>query len=147
MKWRVDLIMKRNLFSLAIAVAMLLTLIPGVALAAGPYDIANGDITVEVDASGIQTVNGTEDYSPVITGTSTGYTVSIVVADGQTANVTFKDLSITTARNGSNYNIPVTITGSSNGTIIITVEGNNEFINDQTAFSSQVNTRIKGTVP
>ena len=139
--------MKRKLFSLAIAVAMLLTLIPGVALATGSYDIAKGDITVVVDASSKQTVNGTVDDSPVITGTSTGNTVSIVVADGQTANVTFKDLSITTARNGSGENNPVVITKSGTagtGTAVITVEGTNTITHTHTAIKSEIGITIKG---
>ena len=147
MKWRDDLIMKRKLFSLAIAVAMLLTLIPGVSLAAGPYDIANGNITVKVDEIGKQTVNGTEDDSPVITGTSTGNTVSIVVADGQTAKVTFKDLSITTAWNGSSENNPVVITKSGTagtGTAVITVEGTNTITHTHTAIKSEIGITIKG---
>ena len=139
--------MKRKFFSLAIAVAMLLTLIPGVALAAGPYDIASGNITVVVDENGKQTVNGTEDDSPEITGTSTGNTVSIVVADGRAANVTFKDLSITTARNGSGENNPVVITKSGTagtGTAVITVEGTNTITHTHTAIKSEIGITIKG---
>ena len=81
----------KKFFSLVLALVMALSLTT-VAWGA-EYSVASGDITIAVDASGVQTVNGTEDAAPVITGTDAAKVITVTTAAGQTANFTIKDLT------------------------------------------------------
>ncbi|MGI6462573.1 MAG: hypothetical protein ACOX04_02920 [Candidatus Scatomorpha sp.] len=116
--------------TVSIFVTLLIALLLPVQAFAGEYSIANGNITVTVNGSGEQRVTqldqGINDDLQVggkttITGTSSSHKVTINVADGQTANVTLKDLSIN--RSGTS-NVAALLTGG-DGDVNIELDGDN----------------------
>ena len=80
-------------------IALVLSLVMALSLCApawgadGGYTVADGDITIAVDANGVQMVNGTADAAPVITGADKNKVITVNTAEGQTANFTIKDLT------------------------------------------------------
>ena len=113
MKWRDDLIMKRKLFSLAIAVAMLLTLIPGVALAYAGADELQNAIDSASDGATITLTNGIS-LDQKLTISDKGVTI-----DGGGNTITWAD-----TYNGTLFEVE---NGASLILKNVTIDGENEF--------------------
>jgi hypothetical protein len=102
--------MKKRLFSVLLSFALMLSLLPATALATGSaqqeYDLANGSITVSVDADGKQYVtqangvSGEEQTGETVikqTGSATATTnntITITAEAGQIAKVTLSGVNI-----------------------------------------------------
>ncbi len=116
--------------TVSIFVTLLIALLLPVQAFAGEYSIANGNITVTVNGSGEQRVTqldqGINDELQVggkttITGTSSSHKVTINVADGQTANVTLKDLDI----DRSGIAMEAAVSTGGDGDVKIELDGDN----------------------
>ena len=83
----------KRFIALVLSLVMALSLCVPAWGADGGYTVADGDITIAVDANGVQTVNGTADAAPVITGADKNKVITVNTAEGQTANFTIKDLT------------------------------------------------------
>lgn len=120
--------------SCAIAAVMTLYL-PVMALANDPWDIANGNITVNRTSETEQQVSqgdrNENDTNPTITGSSNynndtqaeANVVTITAASGTTATVTFSGLTINTNNPTNTGAAAVTVNGE--GNVSIELEGNN----------------------
>ncbi len=129
-------VVRKVAMSCAIAAVMTLYL-PVMAFANDPWDIANGDITVNRTSETVQQVSqgnrSENDTNPTITGTSitngssAANTVSITAAQNTTATVTFSDLTINTRQDptneGSTGAAAVTVNGE--GNVSVELEGSN----------------------
>ena len=89
--------MKGRIIVSTLLALLLLVSMPMSALAA-TWDISNGDIIVNAGSGGQTVTQGSQvdvpDSAPVITGSSTGNTVTINAEKDQTANVTIEDVNI-----------------------------------------------------
>ena len=111
--------MKTRLLSMLLAVCMVLSMIPMTVLAddapeaaAMAYNIEDGDITIRTTADGQTTVqvcsaDAVVDNAPVITGTTSQYSLTIYVDAGQTTAVTLKDLNIDRSKTGQDQDITI----------------------------------------
>ena len=111
--------MKTRLLSMLLVVCMVLSMIPMTVLAddapeaaAMAYNIEDGDITIRTTADGQTTVqvgsaDAVVDNAPVITGTTSQYSLTIHVDAGQTSAVTLKDLNIDRSKTGQDQDISV----------------------------------------
>ena len=141
----------RKSISILLVLGLVLCLLPMGALA-DTYDISRNDVTINATAEG-QTVTGYSvdegknvtdkaDASPVITGTSNAgstlfnndaaHTVTINAAEGATANVTLKDLTINadagnpTFFNGNDNNDDAALVVTGKGEVNIELEGSSK---------------------
>ena len=115
--------MKGRIIVSTLLALLLLVSMPMSALAA-TWDIGKGDITVNAESGG-QTVRqgggaAVEDNAPVITGSSTGNTVTINAEKDQTANVTLSGVNIDVSGAGK---AAVSTTGE--GNVNIELNGSN----------------------
>ena len=89
--------MKGRIIVSTLLALLLFVSLPMSALAA-TWDISNGDIIVNAGSGGQTVTQGSQvdvpDSAPVITGSSTGSTVTINAEKDQTANVTIEDVNI-----------------------------------------------------
>ena len=114
---------KKRILSLALAL-LLVASVP-LAVVAQEYDLVNGDITVTADDSGQYVSQGggqnelqTSD-TVISSSSSTDNTITISTAGSATAEITIKDLNVSTDKDTSTIDV-----GSSTATI--KVEGNNQ---------------------
>ena len=106
--------MKGRIIVSTLLALLLFVSLPMSALAA-TWDIGNGDITVNAGSGGQTVTQGSQvdvpDSAPVITGSSTGNTVTINAEKDQTANVTLSGVNID-------------VSGAGKATVSTTGEGN-----------------------
>ena len=115
--------MKGRIIVSTLLALLLLVSMPMSALAA-TWDIGNGDITVNAGSGGQTVTQGSQvdvpDSAPVITGSSTGNTVTINAEKDQTANVTLSGVNIDVSGAGK---AAVSTTGE--GNVNIELNGSN----------------------
>ena len=115
--------MKGRIIVSTLLALLLFVSLPMSALAA-TWDIGNGDITVNAGSGGQTVTQGSQvdvpDSAPVITGSSTGNTVTINVEKDQTANVTLSGVNIDVSGAGK---AAVSTTGE--GNVNIELNGSN----------------------
>ena len=109
--------MKGRIIVSTLLALLLFVSLPMSALAA-TWDIGNGDITVNAGSGGQTVTQGSQvdvpDSAPVITGSSTGNTVTINAEKDQTANVTLSGVNIDVSGAGK---AAVSTTGEGNVSI------------------------------
>ena len=109
--------MKGRIIVSTLLALLLFVSLPMSALAA-TWDIGNGDITVNAGSGGQTVTQGSQvdvpDSAPVITGSSTGNTVTINAEKDQTANVTLSGVNIDVRDKGK---AAVSTTGEGNVSI------------------------------
>ena len=115
--------MKGRIIVSTLLALLLFVSLPMSALAA-TWDIGNGDITVNAGSGGQTVTQGSQvdvpDSAPVITGSSTGNTVTINAEKDQTANVTLSGVNIDVSGAGK---AAVSTTGE--GNVNIELNGSN----------------------
>jgi hypothetical protein len=115
--------MKGRIIVSTLLALLLLVSMPMSALAA-TWDISKGDITVNAESGGQTVTQGSQvdvpDSAPVITGSSTGNTVTINAEKDQTANVTLSGVNIDVSGAGK---AAVSTTGE--GNVNIELNGSN----------------------
>lgn len=115
--------MKGRIIVSTLLALLLLVSMPVSALAA-TWDISKGDITVNAESGGQTVTQGSQvdvpDSAPVITGSSTGNTVTINAEKDQTANVTLSGVNIDVSGAGK---AAVSTTGE--GNVNIELNGSN----------------------
>ena len=115
--------MKGRIIVSTLLALLLFVSLPMSALAA-TWDISNGDIIVNAGSGGQTVTQGSQvdvpDSAPVITGSSTGNTVTINAEKDQTANVTLSDVNIDVSGAGK---AAVSTTGE--GNVNIELNGSN----------------------
>ena len=115
--------MKGRIIVSTLLALLLFVSLPMSALAA-TWDIGNGDITVNAGSGGQTVTQGSQvdvpDSAPVITGSSTGNTVTINAEKDQTANVTLSGVNIDVSVAGK---AAVSTTGE--GNVNIELNGSN----------------------
>ena len=115
--------MKGRIIVSTLLALLLFVSLPMSALAA-TWDISNGDIIVNAGSGGQTVTQGggaaVEDNAPVITGSSTGNTVTINAEKDQTANVTLSGVNIDVSGAGK---AAVSTTGE--GNVNIELNGSN----------------------
>ncbi|MBQ9550573.1 MAG: InlB B-repeat-containing protein, partial [Lachnospiraceae bacterium] len=111
------IIRKITLFTAFIAIGAALSAFPAGSVYAGTYDISQDNITIICTSNG-QTVNGTDDTDPVITGNSDDHVITINTASGCTAKVKLNDVTV-----NSGVSAAVSITGD--GDTVIELAGDN----------------------
>ena len=123
---------KKRILSLALALLLVVS-VPLTVVAQG-YDLVNGDITVTADDSGQYVSQGggqnelqTSD-TVISSSSSTDNTITISTAGSAAAEITIKDLNVSTNQDTSTIDV-----GSSTATI--KVEGDNQIERDGSAFA------------
>ena len=118
-------------FRKLLAGIIVLVMVLGIALA-DTYDVSQGSVTVHAKDSDQTVKHGdsdeVSDLDPVITGTTTSNTVTIIAEAGATAEVTFDGLNIDTYN--SNLDTPAVKT-EGDGNVAIELDGDNSLTSDE----------------